>query len=241
MLSILKAAVACGANWLPNRGFLISVRVATPVIIGDRVYHSRPYNGSPQSLLQSFDKKNGRARILGAHDYANFPGQRQASPLIWDGKILAISNGLLAFDPTDLDHALFAARGHNGAATPAVRNDIAYVSYHREICAHDLKNNGAVLWRASHEGARYQFSGGVDWPDVYRDKRLPAGNYSAPLVNDDKLLTADSGGHLRCLRTADGTEQWRLTLKDAMICAPTLSGNTIFVGDLGGTLYALTS
>lgn len=212
---------------------------ASALVFGERVFHRRVFNGVPQSAIQSFDRRTGKDLIVGGLEQADFPGQRQASIVPWNGKLLTVSNGLVCFAPDDLNRALFWSQG-GGAATPAVQDDIAYVSYHRIIRAHDLKDQGRVIWETPHEGARYQFSGGVDWVDVRRENRLPAGNFSAPLVAGDAMVVCDTGGHLRCLATADGAERWRITLGDAILCAPIISGNSLYIGDYSGKLHAFS-
>ena len=59
-----------------------------------------------------------------------------------------------------------------------------------------------------------------------------------PLVSGDKLLACDGGGHCRCLATADGCELWRVSVGAPILSAPTVSGNTLYVGAYDGTLYA---
>ena len=210
---------------------------AKPVIVGERVYHQRTYGGPQNPLLQSVDKHHGHALRTCAPEITNFPGQRQASPVYHDGRLVVAGNGLLVFDPDDIDRP----RVHEGAApasaTPAIKDGSAYVSYHDAVRAHRL-DDGTVRWETPHEGARFQFCGGVSALRVMRERRPPAGAFSAPLVSGDRLLVCDGAGHCRCLSTADGTELWRISVGSPILSAPTLSGNTLYIGAYDGTLYA---
>jgi outer membrane protein assembly factor BamB len=210
---------------------------AKPLIIGDRVYHHRTFGAAENPLLQSVDKRLGTDRQTCAPAVTNFPGQRQASPLLYDGTLVTAANGLLVFDPAAIETPLLHNPQPSASATPAIRDGVAYVSYHQAVRAHRLAD-GAVLWETPQEGALLQFSGGVRWETVETERRLPAGVYSAPLVSGDKLLVCDGGGHCRCLATADGTELWRISVGSPILSAPTVSGNTLYVGAYDGTLYA---
>ncbi len=209
---------------------------ASPLIVGDRVYHQRVFNGMPNSLMQAVDKGTGENFARSNDRYTNFPGQRQSSPVLYDGRIVTVANGLLVFDPSNLDEAEVFVKHSSGATTPAIADGVAYVSYHREIVAHDLNAGGAVLWSTLQEPSRYHFAGGgrAKWGEG----DLPYGTYSAPLVAGDKLLVCDGGGNVRCLATDDGRELWRLQVDEPILSAPIVSGNTLYVGDYAGRLYA---
>jgi len=210
---------------------------AKPLVIGDRVYHHRTFNGREQPLLQSVDKRNGTDLRCCAPEITNFPGQRQASPVLVDGKLVTAGYGLLVFDPADITQPTLYERTSSASAAPAVRDGVAYISAHDAVRAHRL-SDGMVLWETPQEGALLQFSGGVDWVRVDVEKRLPRGAYSAPLVSGDRLLVCDCGGHCRCLSTKDGSELWRISVGSPILSAPVVSGNTLYLGTYDGTLYA---
>ena len=210
---------------------------AKPLVVGERVYHHRTYGSSENPLLQSVARHNGTDRWACTPEVTNFPGQRQASPLFYDGQLVAAANGLLVFDPSDIERPVIWNEQSSASATPAIRDGVAYVSYHDAVRAHRLKD-GEVLWETPQEGALLQFSGHVDKVKVDSEKRLPGGVYSAPLVSGDRLLACDGGGHCRCLSTDDGSELWRVVVGSPILSAPTVSGNTLYFGAYDGTLYA---
>ncbi len=214
---------------------------ASPLILGERVYHQRTFNASHQdhqSILQAFDKADGGNLEIAHARYTNFPGQRQSSPVRWQDLLLTVGTGLLAFSPDNLQEARFFAENESGSTTPAVAADKAFVSYHQNIVCHDPNAEGKVLWSVPHEPARLHFAGGIGWWEVGKDGKMPAGNYSAPLIAGEKLLVCDTGGHCRCLNAENGAELWRVSVGAPILTAPSVSGNTLFFGDYDGNLYA---
>jgi len=214
---------------------------ASPLVVGNRVFHQRAYNAlqqDRQSILQVFTADRGALQEISHPRYANFPGQRQSSPIWWQGHIVTVGEGLVVFDPDDLQQARIHAEHASGSTTAAIQDGRAYVSYHDGIVAYDLKAEGRELWRTPHEPARLHFNGGVGWWEVCEGGRMPAGNFSSPLISRGKLIVCDTGGHCRCLDANDGGELWRLQTPAPILTAPTVSGQTLFFGDYDGRLYA---
>ncbi len=211
---------------------------AAPVVIGERVYHLRTYGAVSKTLIQSYQAADGgqmRTSMPGelkVHDQ-----YRHASPIVHDGRLIAMADGLAVFDPEDLEHPLIHRPVAPGSAAPAAAEDRVYLSCHEWITAHDLAADGAELWRVEQEPARYHFNGAI------RSKwgiEPPRGAYAAPLVCGERLLVCDAGGRVRCLDARDGTERWRLVFEHPIHAAPLISGRTLFIADYAGTVHALT-
>jgi outer membrane protein assembly factor BamB len=183
------------------------------------------------------DKRTGENLLLSDGKYGVWPTKRHSSAVLHDGKIVTTSSGLVCFDPGNLEEALWYAKGPECATTPAVRGTTAVVSYLDSIAAYAIDKEARTLWQVSHEPALYHFGGARG---NRNDDGTSRGNYSAPLIAGDKVIVCDTGGHVRCLRGADGSEVWRFDLGEPVVSAPTASGNTLFVCGYEGTVVALT-
>ncbi|MFP4029350.1 MAG: PQQ-binding-like beta-propeller repeat protein [Candidatus Brocadiia bacterium] len=74
-----------------------------PIVLGDRVFHQRNFNGGPagfSSLVQAVDRKTGYN--LEHSEAENFPGNRHSSLLVWEDSIVALGTKLYVYDPSDL-------------------------------------------------------------------------------------------------------------------------------------------
>jgi len=249
--------VHCGANWemyavdaeqgetvwravaTPNGFTYMGPGNASPLVAGNRVYHRRTFNAVDEgcSQIQSVDKRTGKdLQIVRTRPHMH-PMHRHASPVLHEGRIYAVANGLLVVDPAQPGEALHWFKHEAGSATPALWGGRAFVSYHDEIVAYDLNDGGRVLWSVPHEPARCHFSGNTG--SKWGLGEQPLGAFSAPLAAGDRLLVCDTGGNVRCLEAESGEERWRLTLDAPILAAPILSGNGLFVGDYEGRLYGL--
>jgi len=213
---------------------------SSPLILNDRVYHQRPFNGTEESqgLVQTVLKRNGRDLVVYREDVHMHPLFRHASPVRWNEKVVAVGNGLMVIDPEEPKRpSLYISHSEDpSSATPAIFQDIAYVSYHKEIVAYDLKNNGKILWRTSHNMAKLYFSG--NWQAKWGNCGQPYGAFSAPLATENCLIVCDCGGNCRCLSKDSGAEIWSVRVEGAVLAAPVISGNSLFIADYNGNVYA---
>lgn len=212
----------------------------SPLVLGGRVYHQRPFNARAQGQgqLQSVRAGDGTDLRISRELPVMHPMYRQASPVLWDGKVVAAGSGVLVVEDGRLDAPVLEIPHESPcSATPAVSaRGVAYVSYHREIVAYDLAYLGNVIWRLPQEPALLHFSG--NYQSKWGTGEKPLGAYSAPLLAGDKLIVCDGGGNLRCLAAATGGEWWRIRLGIPILGAAVLSGNTLFVADYEGTAHA---
>lgn len=216
---------------------------ASPIVVGHRVFHQRTFNASQenQGHLQSVLKDTGKELQLVPPQPRMHPMQRHASPVVSNGRVYFVTAGLFAVDPDRPDRAAWVAEHSPGSATPCVADDVAFVSYHDEVVAYGLSEKGATAhWAVPQEPAKYHFCDGREGKWGYESS---LGALSSPLLaggREGKVLLADLGGRLRCLDAVTGREDWRLTLPEPVLSAPILSGNTLWVCDYFGTVYALT-
>lgn len=208
---------------------------SSPVVYKDKVYHQRNFNGGPagfSSLLQSMDCKTGYN--IQHSSVQNFPGQRHASPVVWNNSIVVLGDDLYVFDPLDITNPVLTIDSIECAATPAVKNSEAYVNGMNKIVACDLKQ-GVKIWEKEHEKSLLYFRA----PVKTHKGDCGYGNFSAPVVSDGELIICDTGGNLRCLKTKNGSELWRFSVGSPILSAPVISANAIFVSDYEGNVYAL--
>jgi outer membrane protein assembly factor BamB len=220
-----------------NGASYFSAGHSSAVVVGGRVYHQRPYGGE-QSLIHSVDKYTGGDIEYAHRAYKNFAGDRHSSPILWHDKIVTVGDGLFVFEPDNLSEAYLHKAHSAGSTTPALFGHSVYVSYHNEIVAYDLDDSGRELWQKAHKPARYHFSGS-------RLSKLdssvkPGGNFSSPIAFDGGVIVCDTGGFIRCFAAQSGEEQWSISLGNAIVSAPIISGNTLFVADCEGFIYAFT-
>ncbi|MCC6581020.1 MAG: PQQ-binding-like beta-propeller repeat protein [Phycisphaeraceae bacterium] len=209
----------------------------SPVVVGSRVFHSRPFNAlkEGQSLVQSVDKATGRDLQVLDVPGGSHPKLRHASPIHHDGRLYAVGMGLLEIDPREPNRYARYRSGDIVSATPAVNDDLVAVSYHRTIVAYD-RASLEVRWTVDHEPAKLHFIG--NFRSKYGMGEKPMGAFSAPLIADRRVLVCDLGGRVRCLDAGDGRERWRLELEHPILAAPILSGNALFIADYEGTVHA---
>jgi outer membrane protein assembly factor BamB len=223
---------------------------ASPLVVGHRLFDQRTFN-SPlegRAEVQSVDRLTGRDLRRVTADAEMHPMFRHASPILYKGCVLAAGSGLLVIDPAEPDAyqdwfhlspriGMPGQRYAASSTTPAAADGVAYVSYHREIVAHDLAAPaGEPRWRIDHEPGLLHTSGS------FRSRygtEPPFGAYASPLIGRDKLIVCDTGGRVRCLARDDGRELWRLNLGQPVWAAPIASGNTLWVADYFGGLHAL--
>jgi len=214
---------------------------ASPVVSTTRVFHQRPYGawGDDNRFLIALDKLTGKAPAKAPALYTDQAMMRHASPIFYNGFLIAVAHGLWISSENVGDPPLMWRDHPQGGATPAAAAQRIFVSYHSEIVAYDLLNGLQELWRVPHEPALYHFGGceGSRFPSNYGEYPTN-GTFSAPLVCGDKLLVGDTAGLIRCFRCADGRELWRRQLGHPILCAPVVSGNALFVGDYQGNLSA---
>ena len=247
--------VHCGANWemyaidaltgeriwraaATDNGFpYMGPGSASPLVVDDRVYHQRTFNAPApgQNMLQSVDKRSGRDLEMMQQETPMHPRFRHASPIYRRGLVFAVARGLAAVDPARPGRFARLWEDEPCSATPAVTDDLACVSYHSKIVLYDL-TTGQARWDVEHEPAGLHFGGCLasKW-NIGED---PLGSYSSPLIAGDKVVVCDGGGRVRCLALEDGRELWRVGTEAPILSAPVLSGNTLYVGDYDGKLYA---
>ncbi len=218
---------------------------AGPVIGSDRVFHRRPYGAgnNDNRFIVSVDKRTGLAPQKTPVEYTDQAMMRHTSPIIHRGYLIAVGHGLwVSGESANLQSEPYIWHEHTqGGATPAAMDNDIVVSYHSEIVAYDLLNYGRVKWIVPHEPALLHFGGGEGSKFLSNYGEYPTnGTFSSPLICGDKLLVCDTAGLCRCLRMKDGTELWRLDLGEPILCAPIVSGNTLFIGDYQGKMYAFS-
>jgi len=211
---------------------------SSPLVVEDRVFHQRCCGATEPVLLESLDKRTGQDKIMTLPEYADQGMKRHASPILHSGNIIVVGEGLLVFDRKNplrpRAHAPWAQSG----ATPAASGPQVYVSYHTTVVAHDIRDQGRVVWQVPHEPALYHFGGDWNFAASCTGESPASGNYSAPLVCGDKLIVCETSGLCRCFDTTDGTELWRLRVGAPILSAPIVSGNMLCFGDYQGMLYA---
>jgi outer membrane protein assembly factor BamB len=250
--------VHCGANWemyavdsatgntiwrkiaTPDGFTYMGPGNASPLIVGSRVYHQRPFNATTrgQGLIQSVRARDGGDLRISREAPIMHPMYRQASPVRWDDKVVAVGQGVLAIQGDQLAAPILELPHDSpSSATPAVSaSGMAFVAYHREIVAYDLAYLGNVRWRVPQEPALMHFSG--NYQSKWGTGQTPLGAFSALLLAGDTLVVCDCGGHVRGLCAVDGRELWRIKLGVPILGAPVASGNALFVADYEGTVYA---
>jgi len=212
---------------------------SSPLVVGERVYHQRPYNGQPMTHeVQSLLKQNGQGRVLSDPEQGGWPNRRHGSPLLHHGIIYAPAKGLLALDPNDITRPLWWAEGPETSSTPAISGTIAVLPYLNALMAYDLEQKGARLWRVPFEPSLMHF---VHARGMHRSDRFSIDNLASPVVDGEKVVIGDTAGQIRCLSLADGQERWRISVGEPMVGAPVFSGNTLFVTTYSGNLYAFAT
>jgi|GEM_PF-5346176 len=210
----------------------------SPLVVGDRVFHQRTFNAAADgvSLAQSVNAQDGSDRRICQEQTSMHPMYRHASP-VFDGRhVWAVGNGLMKISAQGELVAEYQTALGSCSATPAVRDNLAWVSFHRQIVCIDLAD-GSLRWAVDHEPAMYHFSG--NWHSKWGTGATPLGAYSSPLVTGDQIIVCDTGGNCRCLNAMTGSECWRLSLGQPLLAAPIVSGNTLFVAGWEGRIYAL--
>jgi outer membrane protein assembly factor BamB len=210
---------------------------ASPLVIGDRVFHQRPYNGQPMThQVQSVLAADGGGLQLSDPACGVWPTKRHSSPLNWNGKLLTTGHGLTVFDPADLSKPLLHISGPECSATAAVSGATAVVSFHERIEALDL-GAGRASWSVEHMPSCYHFGQASGNHSTVRPSR---GNYSAPLIAGDTVLVCDTAGHARAFATANGAGRWDLAVGGPIVASPIVSGNTLVLCTYDGAVLAYT-
>ncbi len=210
---------------------------ASPVVIGDRVFHQRPYNGQPMTHhVQSVFAASGNDLQLSDPDAGGWPTKRHSSPLNWNGQLLTTGDGLMVFDPADMRKALFHIPGPECSATAAVSGQTAVVSFHEKIEAFDLQTRDA-RWSVQHLPSCHHYGAAMGISSFDRPSR---GNFSAPLIAGDQVIVCDTAGRGRVFDLASGDLRWEMSFGDPIIASPILSGNTLFVCTYAGEVHAYT-
>ena len=212
---------------------------ATPVVVGDLVFHQRTFNAPQDGIgsLQCMRHDTGRDLTLVKTEPEIHAMHRHASPILHQGRLYFAAGGLFAVDPQQPDQVVWSAPGEPVSATPAISGDTAVVSQHKQIMAHDLPS-GRLRWSVAQEPAMYHFSG--NWISKWGLGEKPYGAYAAPLILNECVIICDTAGYVRCFSLNDGTEHWRLQLDAPILTAPAISGNTLFIADYEAKLHALT-
>ena len=208
----------------------------SPVFARGRVIHQRCFGGA-RSMLQAVDKRTGAGLQASGPATSDAAFKRHASPVLYQQYIIAVGLGISIFGSTGIQKPRKHLRHTQSSATPAIADGIAYVSYHNETVAHDLRNDGQILWRVPTEPALYHFGGYTTFASTF-GANPTRGNYAAPLVAGDKVLVADGAGYVRCFQAESGALQWTLDIGSPVLSAPIVSGNTLYFGDYDGRLYA---
>ena len=210
---------------------------AAPLVVGDRVFHVRPFNATERgtSQIQSVLAATGRdLQCVDPHPQMH-PRFRHATPVFHRGKLYGVANGLVEVDLADPDGGLRFFQHSEGSAGPACREDLVVVSYHDEIVCYE-GGGGSVRWRVPQLPARWHF-GGASYSKYGFES--PLGAFAMPLILNRSVVSADCGGRLRCFAIESGAGLWSITLPAPLLCSPIFSGNTLFAGDCEGNVAAL--
>jgi len=79
-------------------------------------------------------------------------------------------------------------------------------------------------------------SGTILWEFAYADSSV---RMAAPVVDSLLVVSGGSNGNLVALDAATGEEVWSWKGPDAIAAAPYMNAHAVYVGTMGGTLYAL--
>lgn len=221
-----------------------------PLVVGDRVVHSRIFNGNPvaksvptsstandqnHALLQTVLRENGDDLLISPPELDCFPGYKMGSPILHQGRLYMPGMGLFAFDEGDLVQPAWFQRLSQASATPAAHGDRLYLCNQAGLFAFDLEKQ-EPLWKQEHGTALLHYRG-------YREKRhLPIAEhdhrsaYCAPLLAGNQVIYGTADGILRGLAADSGEELWSYDLGEPILSAPTLTGNCLLAGTWSGRL-----
>lgn len=227
--------------------------LSSPTIVGGSVYV-----GSDDLTVYSIDAETGQKRWQFRAD-----GEITSSPTVVDGTVVIggkFSNVYALSAETGDEYWRF---GTGGAvlSSPAVADETVFVGStdsKGHVYAIDLETGqlrwqtktqdqswtpivvdgnvyvGSMEWHG--EGIFYSLdaeSGDVQWQQTIGGWRLPA-----PIVSESTVyVTNDKEGELYALDNSSGTVQWKISVGSEPT-APTMFGETIFVGDADSHLYA---
>jgi outer membrane protein assembly factor BamB len=108
--------------------------------------------------------------------------------------------------------------GGNVAAAPAFDGRRFYVpTYSGRIFCVDLETR-KIVWRHQVKGGSF---------------------YASAAVAGDRVIVAGRDKIVRCLRAADGAEQWRFRTRGRVDSSPVVVDDRVFVGSDDGRLYGL--
>ncbi|MEP7293246.1 MAG: PQQ-binding-like beta-propeller repeat protein [Chloroflexota bacterium] len=185
-------------------------------------FYSRPVELGDELVAASYEDKlyhidPARAE---ASDPLTLPGTVVGSPLLTEDLLyLPLSNaGLVALDPNELTEAWhFTGDDGKGVwAQPLLQDGVLYVSSMNHFLFALDPQTGAELWRVDLEGA-------VASTPVFANGALYVGSF----------------GHKLFKVTTEGSIASEFTTADWVWGAPSIVDNMVYVGDLGGNLYAL--
>jgi outer membrane protein assembly factor BamB len=185
--------------------------------------------GSGDGILYAVDARSGRERWRYATE-----GVIRSSPAVADGVVYVGSadGSLHAVDlPTGEGRWKYDTEGHGlvsadfGFDRRSIQSSPAVVSGSVVFGARDGylyavdQATGALRWRFDHQ---------VSWC------------ITSPAVHDGVVFAGSSDGlFAHAVDLGTGEELWRTTTGSRVFASPALSGETVLVGDHGGTLFAL--
>lgn len=173
--------------------------------------------GNYQNILYSLDP--GTGAVMWAFEGAK--GKWIASPLVADGKIFA-PNGDFTLYALDLNGSLLWKFPTKQAlwSRPVTDGERIYqASMDHFVYAIDA-NTGAEIWSVDLGGAVL---------------------YSPTLTEDGVLYVSTLARNLVAISTENGSILWQRGFEKNMWTQPALADDKLFIGDINGTIYALSA
>lgn len=223
---------------------------SSPVVVGERVVHARPYNGNPVTkaiatssterdqehvLLQTVNAATGRDLQISSSATFTFPAFKMGCPIVHRGHLYMLGYGLFEFALDDLIAPTRTAKMHPGGATPAAHGNRIYVPTHHKLFALDL-DTWESPWELEFGHSCFHYNG------LNGQRNQPGQShrscFAAPLLTPNALIAADGSGTLQALDPESGEQRWQYALGEPLLSAPTLSGNALLVGTTSGRLLA---
>ncbi len=149
------------------------------------------------------------------------------------------------------NHAIHAApvavRGHivvaddQGVIT-ALDPTTGAVRWEQELASPvyaNLSADDSQLYVSTTRGRLYALAaldGGIRWQAAVQDTSV---RLSSPAVEGDLLIVGATDGRLRAFSASRGDSYWTLHCAEALVAVPLMTPNAVFVGSMGGMLYAV--
>ena len=154
-------------------------------------------------------------------------GRVYSSPAIVGDKVIVGSgdSSLYAFNKAD-GNLLWKCKT-NGAvhSSPAVNgSNIYFSSTDGNLYAVDL-NTGSFIWKFSSKGEKAK-----DMWDYY---------ISSPKVSNGLVLWGSADNHIYAVDEVSGALKWQFKANNIIHATPEVEGDTLYIGDFSGNLFAL--